>query len=147
MKTQKQYKITENCQSLPLYGDKNIDIKFSGYDQCRIYMQARQAETKMCIIFNTVIGLSHLFCHSVIYFLSNHSVIFLTHLHSISEHCRILNTIPSSSSREGGKLREASQMDQPSPFLYLNPALGMTRFQNSLHQVMLKIKSLESQIM
>ena len=43
-------------------------------------------------IFNTVIGLSHLCCHDVMYFLNNPSVIFLTQLHSISEYCRILNT-------------------------------------------------------
>ena len=43
-------------------------------------------------IFNTVIGLSHLCCHNVLYFLSNPSVIFFTQLHSISEYCRILNT-------------------------------------------------------
>ena len=47
---------------------------------------------KVYIIFNTVIGLSHLCCHSVMYFLNNPSVIFLTQLHSISEYCRILNT-------------------------------------------------------
>jgi hypothetical protein len=35
--------------------------------------------------FNTVIGLSHLCCHSVLYFQNNPSVIFLTQLHSISE--------------------------------------------------------------
>ena len=68
-----------------------------------------------CIIFLTLIGLSHLCCHNVLYFLSNPSVIVLTQLHSISEYCRILNTphhprlyanrshtLPSSSSREGG---------------------------------------------
>ena len=77
-------------------------------------------------IFNTstVIGLSHLFCHSVLYFLNNPSVIFLTQLHSISEYCRILNTphhlrlywkwlntLLSSSSREGGELGGASQVE------------------------------------
>ena len=43
-------------------------------------------------IFNTVIELSHLCCHNILYFLNNHSGIFLTQLHSISEYCRILNT-------------------------------------------------------
>ena len=70
-------------------------------------------------IFNTVIGLSHLCCHNVLYFLSNPSVIFRTQLHSISEYCRILNTphhlrlywnwlstFPSSSSHEGGGIWE-----------------------------------------
>jgi hypothetical protein len=46
-------------------------------------------------IFNIVIGLSHLCCHNVLYFLNNPSVIFLTQLHSISEYCRILNTVHS----------------------------------------------------
>jgi hypothetical protein len=46
---------------------------------------------KVYNIFKTVsvIGLSHLCCHSVLYFLNNPSVIFLTQLHS---HFRILNT-------------------------------------------------------
>ena len=70
---------------------------------------------KMYNIFTLFIGLSHLCCHNVLYFLNNPSVIFLTQLHSISEYCRILNTphhirlywnwlntLPSSSSREGG---------------------------------------------
>jgi hypothetical protein len=43
-------------------------------------------------IFNTVIELSHLCCHNILYFLNNQSGIFLTQLHSISEYCRILNT-------------------------------------------------------
>ena len=46
-------------------------------------------------IFNTVIGLSHLCCHNLMYkmyFLNNPSVILLTQLHSISEYCGILNT-------------------------------------------------------
>jgi hypothetical protein len=47
---------------------------------------------KVYNIFNTVIGLSHLCCQKVLYFLNNPSVIFLTQLHSISEYCRILNT-------------------------------------------------------
>ena len=69
-----------------------------------------------CIIFllDTFIGLSQLCCHSILYFLNNHSVVFLTQLHFISEYCRILNiphhlrlywnclnTLLSSSSREG----------------------------------------------
>jgi hypothetical protein len=68
--------------------------------------------------FNT-----YLCCHNVLYFRSNPSVIFLTQLHSISEYCRIintpiifafieiwLNTLPSSSSREGGESRGVSQV-------------------------------------
>jgi hypothetical protein len=46
-------------------------------------------------IFNTVIELSHLTCHNVLYFLNNPSGIFLKQLHSISEYCRILSTPPS----------------------------------------------------
>ena len=52
----------------------------------------RGPPTKVYNVFNTVIGLSHLCCHSVLYFLIKPSVIFLTQLHSISEYCRILNT-------------------------------------------------------
>jgi hypothetical protein len=43
-------------------------------------------------IFNTVIGLSHLCCYNVLYFLNNPSVIFLTQLHSITKYCIILNS-------------------------------------------------------
>jgi hypothetical protein len=43
--------------------------------------------------FNTVIGHSSLCSHSVLYFLNNPSVIFLTQLHSISEYYRILNIL------------------------------------------------------
>jgi hypothetical protein len=84
----------------------------------------RGPSAKVYIIFITVIGLSHLCCHSVLYFLNNPSVIFLTQLHSISEYCRILSTphhlcfywkwlstLPSSSSHEGGELGVASQVD------------------------------------
>ena len=46
---------------------------------------------KVSIIFITVIGLSHLCCYNVLYFRNNHSVIFLTQLHSISKYCTILN--------------------------------------------------------
>jgi hypothetical protein len=72
-------------------------------------------------MLNIVIGLSYLCCHNVLYFLNNPSVIFLTQLHSISEYCRILdtphhlwlywnwlNTLPPSSSCEGGELGGAS---------------------------------------
>ena len=52
----------------------------------------RGSPARVYNIFNTVIGLSHLCCHNVMYFLNNPSVIFLTQLHSISEYCRILNT-------------------------------------------------------
>ena len=52
----------------------------------------RGPPTKVYTMFHTVIGLSHLCCHNVLYFLNNHSVIFLTQLHSISEYYRILNT-------------------------------------------------------
>ena len=82
----------------------------------------RAPPAKVCIIFNTVIGLSHLCCHNVMYFLNNPSVIFLT-LH-FSENCRILNTpyhlrlywnwlntLTSSSSREGRELGGASQVE------------------------------------
>ena len=57
----------------------------------------RGPPAKMYNILNTVIWLSHLCCHRVLYFQNHPSVIFLTQLHSISEYCRILNT-PSSSS-------------------------------------------------
>ena len=52
----------------------------------------RGSPDKVYNMFNTVIGLSHICCYSVLYFLNNPSVIFLTQLHSISEYCRILNT-------------------------------------------------------
>jgi fumarate reductase subunit C len=45
----------------------------------------RGPPANVCIILNTVIGLSHLCCHNVMYFLNNPSVIFLTQLHSIAE--------------------------------------------------------------
>ena len=93
----------------------------------------RGPPAKVFNIFNTIIGLSHLCCHNILYFLNNPSVIFLTQLHSISEYCRILNTshhrclywnllnkLPSSSSREGGELGGVS--------LYLNPALLATKY-------------------
>jgi hypothetical protein len=86
--------------------------------------RCRGLSAKVHTIVNTVIGLSHLCRHSVLYFLNNPSVIFLIQLHSIPEYCRIwktlhhlrlysnrLNTLPSSSSREGGELGEASQVD------------------------------------
>ena len=81
---------------------------------------------KVYNIFNTVIGLSHLHvcCHSVPCLLSNPSVIFLIQLNSSSEYCRILNaphhlrlywnwlnTLPSSSSREGVELGGAPQVE------------------------------------
>ena len=53
--------------------------------------QFRGPPAKVYDIFNTVIGLSHLCCHNVLYFLNYSSVIFLTQLHSISECCRILS--------------------------------------------------------
>jgi hypothetical protein len=46
--------------------------------------------SKVYNIFDTVIGLSYLCCHSALYSLNNPSVIFLAQLHSISEYCRIL---------------------------------------------------------
>jgi hypothetical protein len=52
----------------------------------------RGPPVKVYNIINTVIGLSHLCCHNVLYFLINPSEIFLTQLHSILEYCRILNT-------------------------------------------------------
>ena len=89
----------------------------------------RGAPAKVYNIFDTVIGRSHLCCHNVLYFLNNPSVIFLTHLHSISEYCRILNThyhIRLYSSRESGKLGGASQVEWPRASLYLNPAQVVT---------------------
>ena len=85
----------------------------------------RGPPAKVCNMFSTVIGLSHLCCHNVLYFLNNPSVICLTQLHSISEYCRMLNTphhlrhysnwlsiLPSSFSREGGGvLGGASQVE------------------------------------
>jgi hypothetical protein len=38
---------------------------------------------KVYSFLNTVIGISHLCCHNVLYFLNNLSVIFLAQLHSI----------------------------------------------------------------
>ena len=86
--------------------------------------QFRGPPVKVYNIFNTVIGLSHLCCHNVLYLLSNPSVVFLTQLHSISEYCRILSTrhhlciywnwlstLPCSSIREGGEVGGASQVD------------------------------------
>ena len=106
-------------------------------------LRGRGAPAMVYRIFNTVIGLSHLCCHSVLYFLSNPSVIFFTQLHSISEYCRILNTphhlclywnwlntLPSSSSREGGELGGAS--------LYLN--LALPSCQLSSHKATLSCK-------
>ena len=54
--------------------------------------QFRGPPAKVYNIFTTIIGLSHLCCHSILYFLNNHSVLFLTQLHFISEYCIILNT-------------------------------------------------------
>ena len=101
----------------------------------------RKPPAKVYFILNTVIGLSHLCFHSVLYFLNNPSVIFSTQLHSISEYCRILNTphhlhlywnwlstLPSSSSREGGEMGGTSQVEYPRASLYLNPALLLIRF-------------------
>ena len=42
-------------------------------------LKFRRPPAKVFIISNTVIGLSHLCCHNVLYFLNNTSVIFLTH--------------------------------------------------------------------
>ena len=52
----------------------------------------RGPPVKVHNIFNTVIELSHLCSHNVLYFQNNPSVIFLTQLHSIAEYCIILNT-------------------------------------------------------
>ena len=56
--------------------------------------QFRGPPVKVYSVFLTssVIGLSHLCCHNVLYFLNNPSVIFLPQLHSTSEYCRISNT-------------------------------------------------------
>jgi hypothetical protein len=88
------------------------------------YWLKPRVSTFRFIIFSTVIGLSHLCCHNVLYFLNNPLVIFLTQLHSISDYCRILSTphhlclywnwlnqLPSSSSREGGELGGTSQVE------------------------------------
>jgi len=105
-----------------------MDIGSAGFTYRLNRLKPRASEfrgtpAKVYNIFNTVTGLSHLCCHNVLYFLSNNSIIFLTQLHSISEYCRILNTphhfclwnwlntLPSSSSREGGELGGASQVD------------------------------------
>jgi hypothetical protein len=53
----------------------------------------RGPPAKVYFLFDVVIGLSHLCCHNVLYFLNNPSVIFLTQLDSISEYCRIWNTL------------------------------------------------------
>ena len=45
----------------------------------------RGAPAKVFNIFNTVIGLSHLCCHNVLYFLNNPSVIFLTQFQNMVE--------------------------------------------------------------
>ena len=45
----------------------------------------RGAPAKVLNIFNTVIGLSHLCCHNVLYFLNNPSVIFLTQFQNMVE--------------------------------------------------------------
>jgi hypothetical protein len=51
----------------------------------------RGPPTKVYNKFNTDIGLSHLCCHNILYFLNNPSVISLAQFHSISEYCRILS--------------------------------------------------------
>jgi hypothetical protein len=45
----------------------------------------RGPPVKVFNIFNTVIGLSHLWCHNVLYFLNNLSVIFLTQFQNMVE--------------------------------------------------------------
>jgi hypothetical protein len=93
----------------------------------------------MCIIFSTLLLDFH--TYPVLYFLNNPSVVFLTQLHSISEYCRILNTphhlclywnwlntFPCSSSREGGELGGASQVDYSRASLYLNLALAISAY-------------------
>ena len=71
---------------------------------------------KVYSFLNTVIGISHLCCHNVLYFLNNLSVIFLTvalhfrilqnfkHPSSSSPLLKLISTLPSSSSHEGGEL-------------------------------------------
>ena len=51
--------------------------------------QFRWPPTKVYNIFNTVIGLSHVCCHNVLYILNNPSVIFLAHFIS-ALHFRIV---------------------------------------------------------
>jgi len=51
---------------------------------------------KVYNLFNNIIGLSHLCCHNVLFFLNNPSVVFLTQLHSISEYFRDFKYPPSS---------------------------------------------------
>ena len=105
----------------------------------RLKPRASKFRGPRCIVYLTLLLDFHLCSHNVLYFLNNPSVIFLTQLHSISEYCRILNTprhlclywnwlktLPSSSSREGGELGGASQVDYPRASLYLNPALAMS---------------------
>ena len=46
----------------------------------------------------------------------------------------LLNTLPSSSSREGGALGGASHMAQPRASLYLNPALVISTIQGKFYR-------------
>jgi hypothetical protein len=76
-----------------------IPLPVATYDiEMVIVIQIRQCNTTSIFItnkdfgFDTVIGLSHLCCYNVLYFLNNPSVIFLTHLHSITKYCTILNS-------------------------------------------------------
>jgi len=76
------------------YPKRSVSARFT-YRLDRLKPRAsifRGSPVKVYNIFNTVIGLSHLCCHNVLYFLNNPSGIFLTQLHSISEYSRILNT-------------------------------------------------------
>ena len=57
----------------------------------RLKPRASQFRGPPAKVYNIFIGLSQLCCHSILYFLNNHSVVFLTQLHFISEYCRILN--------------------------------------------------------
>jgi len=52
----------------------------------------RGPPVKVYNIFNTVIGLSHLCCHNVLYFLNNPSVVFLTTL-QLSEKADDISTL------------------------------------------------------
>ena len=84
----------------------------------------RGAPTKVYNIFNTVIGLSHLCCHNVLYFLkqpfSNFPYTVAVHFR-ILQNCKypsssspllkLISTLPSSSSHEGGELEGTSQVE------------------------------------
>ena len=108
------YRLIDVFCLMPSLAPKDIKLRTITYRLDRLKPKAsnfRGPPAKVYNIFNTVTELSHWCCHSVMYFLNNPSVIFLTQLHSISEYCtphhlclywNWLNTLPCSSCREGG---------------------------------------------